>query len=387
MASKASWKNVRNLGFVSFFTDLSSEMIFGVLPIFIIDELGAGKAFLGVIEGLGESVGYGSRTVSGSISDFFGRRKPIVFAGYFLSAITKPLFAIAVTPIHALTVRVGDRVGKGIRTSPRDALLSDSVNDVHLGKAFGLHKSMDQAGAVIGPLIAFGLLFFVDIRDLFWFSLIPAAVALVILLFLVKEKRVTPTRHGIYSNFRQVLRGRFLVFVGIVTLFSVGAFNFSFVLVESAELGVAIAFVPLVYVIINVAHTAAGFPAGMLSDRIGAEKVLLIGFGLFLFVALLGFSEIKLVEVGLVMAVLFGLYHGITLTSQRAIVSKYTASEVRATAFGAYYLFLGISFLVANVVFGTLWDLYGSQIAFAYSTITSILGVIALGSFILIKRR
>lgn len=381
-SKRYSWKNVRNIGFVSFFTDVSSEMIFGILPLFIIDDLGAGKAILGLVEGLGESVGYGTRTVSGTISDRIGKRKPLILLGYGLSTLTKPFFAISANWFHVLGIRITDRIGKGIRTSPRDALLADSVDPINFGKAFGLHRTMDQAGAIIGPLIAFGLLYYFEIRDIFWFSLIPSAIALYILAKHVKERRINPKNQSVISNFSEVLHGRFLIFLLIVTAFSIGAFNFSFILVESSDLGLEKNFVPLVYVVINIAHTIAGIPSGLLSDKIGAEKVLLIGFGLFAITSMIGYFEESFILFGFVMAVLFGLYHGITITCQRIMVSKFVSEQLRATAFGTYYLFVGISFLVSNLTFGFLWDSFGSQTAFGYSIITSMIGIVFLLVFI-----
>ena len=233
---KYSWKNVRNLGFVSFFTDMSSEMIFGILPLFIIDDLGAGKTILGLVEGMGEAVGYGTRTVSGTISDKVGKRKSLILLGYGLSTIAKPFFALSASWVHVFGIRVTDRVGKGIRTSPRDALLSDSIEPANLGRAFGLHRTMDQAGAIIGPLIAFALLYYFEVRDIFWFSLIPGAIALFILARHVKERKIIPKNQSVFSNFKEVLHGKFLVFLLIMTVFSIGAYNFSFILVQSSEI-------------------------------------------------------------------------------------------------------------------------------------------------------
>lgn len=384
---KHSWKNVRNLGFVSFFTDMSSEMIFGILPLFIIDELGAGKAVLGIVEGMGESVGYGTRTVSGTISDKVGRRKPLILLGYGLSTIAKPFFAVATSAAHVVGIRITDRIGKGIRTSPRDALLSDSIESVNLGKAFGLHRTMDQAGAIVGPLIAFGLLYYFEIRDIFWFSLVPGGIALFILARHVSERRITPRNQSMVSNFRDVLRGKFLLFLVIITVFSVGAFNFSFVLVESSEMGLENNFVPLVYVVINVAHTLVGIPSGILADKIGAEKVLLISMGLFLLTSTIGYFETEFVLVGFAMGAVFGLYHGMTITAQRTMVSRYVSEQLRATAFGTYYLFVGVSFLVANITFGALWDWFGAQAAFGYSIITSMIGMVLFSVFVLKNRQ
>ena len=337
---KYSWKNVRNLGFVSFFTDMSSEMIFGILPLFIIDDLGAGKTILGLVEGMGEAVGYGTRTVSGTISDKVGKRKSLILLGYGLSTIAKPFFALSASWVHVFGIRVTDRVGKGIRTSPRDALLSDSIEPANLGRAFGLHRTMDQAGAIIGPLIAFALLYYFEVRDIFWFSLLPGAIALFILARHVKERKIIPKNQSVFSNFKEVLHGKFLVFLLIMTVFSIGAYNFSFILVQSSEIGLEKNFVPLVYMVINITHTLVGLPSGMLADKIGSEKVILVSFALFLLTCIIGFFETEFILVGFVMAGIFGLYHGMTITSQRTMVSRYVSENLRGTAFGVYYLFV-----------------------------------------------
>ena len=380
---KYIWKNVRNLGFVSFFTDMSSEMIFGILPLFIIDDLGAGKSILGFVEGMGEAVGYGTRTVSGTISDKVGKRKSLILLGYGLSTLAKPFFALSASWPHVLGIRITDRIGKGIRTSPRDALLADSIEPVNQGRAFGLHRAMDQAGAIVGPLIAFGLLYYFEIRDIFWFSLIPGIIALFILARHVQERKIIPKNQGVFANFRELLRGKFLMFLLIITVFSIGAFNFSFILVESSELGLEDNFVPLVYVVINIMHTLVGLPSGILADKIGTEKVVLISFALFLLTCIIGFFETEFVLVGFVMAAIFGLYHGITITSQRTMVSRYVPEQLRGTAFGLYYLFVGISFLVANLTFGMFWDIFGSQTAFVYSIITTTIAFVLLSVFMI----
>jgi len=265
-------------------------------------------------------------------------------------------------------------------------LLADSIEPTKIGKGFGLHRTMDQAGAIIGPLIAFGLLYYFEIRDIFWFSLIPGGIALFILARHVNERKITPKKQSVFSNFRDVLHGKFLLYLIIIMIFSTGAFNFSFVLVESSELGLEKNFVPLVYVVINVAHTLIGIPSGILSDKIGAEKVLLISMGLFLITSAIGYFETEFVLAGFVMATIFGLYHGMTITAHRTVVSRYVSEQLRGTAFGVYYLFIGISFLVANITFGFLWDTFDSQAAFGYSIITSIVGIVLLAIFISKKK-
>lgn len=377
-------KNVVNLGLVSFFTDVSTEMILGIMPLFIIGELGASKAILGLIEGLGESVSYTSRTFSGMLSDRVGRRKPLILLGYTLSTVAKPLFALSSVWTHALAVRVSDRIGKGMRTAPRDALLSDSVEERKVGRAFGTHRSLDQAGAILGPLLAAALIPLFGIRGIFWLSFIPAIVAVVILIFLVKERSTTKT--NVLSNFRIVLKGRFLFLLLILTVFSLGAFNFSFILLQGMELGIIASLVPVIYAVINVTHTTSGYPSGMLSDRIGGEKMLLIAYALFAGICVIGVMSFNTFSIVFAMAALFGVYAGISETVQRAIVPKYIASEMRGTAYGVYYLFVGVAFFAANTIFGSLWEIYNAQYAFTYSLAMSVLASLILTIFILTKK-
>ena len=255
-------RNVTALGVVSFFTDFSTEMVLGVLPLFIVSSLGASRAILGVIEGSSELTSYAFRMVSGSLSDKVGKRKIFIFAGYSLSTITKPFLAASSGWLDAFVVRFGDRMGKGLRTAPRDALIADSVQESRAGKAFGLHRTIDQIGAIIGPVAAFALLQFMDIRGIFLISLIPGAVAVLILVFFVKEVAIkrSLTRTNILSNIDRVIRGNrpFVLLLIITGIFGIGAFNFSFILLRASDLGIADNFIPLVYATINVAHTAIG---------------------------------------------------------------------------------------------------------------------------------
>jgi MFS family permease len=255
-----------------------------------------------------------------------------------------------------------------------------------VGRAFGLHRSLDQAGAIVGPVIAFSLMPLFGIRGIFWLSFIPGIIALMILLFYVREKRINPRKTSMITNFRDVLHGKFLLFMIMTTIFSLGAFNFSFILLESIELGLAAAMVPLVYAVINVTHTAVGYPAGRLSDKIGGEKVLTIGFALFFLTSLIGFLNPDQIYIVFIMGVIFGLYFGIAETTQRAIIPKYVKREIWGTAYGVYYLIIGISFLVANSVVGTLWDNFGAEIAFSYSMVMSTLGIIGMIVFSYTKR-
>jgi MFS family permease len=382
-------RNVTALGLVSFFTDFSTEMVLGVLPLFIISSLGASRAILGAIEGSSELTSYAFRMVSGSLSDKLGRRKIFVIAGYSLSTITKPFFAASSSLIDAFLVRFGDRVGKGLRTAPRDALIADSVQDSSSGKAFGLHRTIDQIGAILGPVAAFSLLQFVDIKSIFLISLIPGCIALLILVFFVKEvaiKRSIVTRTTILSNIDCVIRGNrpFILLLVITGIFGIGAFNFSFILLRASDLGIPDSVIPLVYATINVAHTAISIPTGILADKVGKEKVLIIGYSVFAISSALMISVSDNIHYAYMLAAIFGLYMGISETTQRAVVPRYVVSELRGTAYGLYSVIIGITFFAANLVFGFLWDSYGLNTAVYYSMFVTVIAI--CGMLIFIRR-
>jgi MFS family permease len=381
-------RNVTALGVVSFFTDFSTEMVLGVLPLFIVSSLGASRAILGVIEGSSELTSYAFRMVSGSLSDKVGKRKIFVIAGYSLSTITKPFFAASSGWLDAFVVRFGDRMGKGLRTAPRDALIADSVQESRAGRAFGLHRTIDQIGAIIGPVAAFALLQFMDIRGIFLISLIPGVIAVLILVFFVKEVAIKRSlaRTNILSNIDRVIRSNkpFVLLLIITGIFGIGAFNFSFILLRASDLGIPDNLIPLVYAIINVAHTAIGIPSGILADKVGKEKVLIIGYSVFALstALMLLFSENTFYAY--MLAAIFGLYMGISETVQRAVVPKYVVSELRGTAYGLYNVVIGTTFFVANVVFGFLWDNYSLDTAISYSIIMTVAAI--SGMFIFIMR-
>ena len=275
----SSLRNLFALGFVSFFTDMSSEMVFSILPAFLLGLPGSSRAVLGLIEGTAEALSYGLRAVSGIFSDKFRKRKLFVLVGYSLSNAVKPFFAVARVPFDVLLIRVTDRVGKGIRTSPRDALLCESVSEKRRGAAFGLHRTLDQAGAIVGPVIASAVMILLGftIRDVFWLSLIPGAIALLLILFLVKERASKSVCElHLLDGVKTVLKGNFSWLLVVVGIFSLGAFNFSFVLLNAGDAGIAASFIPLVYAAVNVAHAAVAIPAGVLSDRVGKEKVMVL---------------------------------------------------------------------------------------------------------------
>lgn len=388
MEKKASFRNVFALGLVSFFTDISSEMVFSLIPTFLLGLPGSNIALLGLVEGTAESLSYGLRAVSGVFSDKFRKRKTLVLIGYAMSTLIKPLLSIARSVTDLFTIRVADRVGKAVRTSPRDALLSESVPAKQRGAAFGLHRSLDQTGAIIGPIAASTLMLFcgLTIRDVFWISLIPGAVALLIILLFVKERVRRPvSEFQLLAGMKKVLRGRFLLLLVLVGVFSLGAFNFSFVLLNAREAGVSDPLIPIVYAVVNVTHTVAAIPAGVLADKIGKDKVLVLGYGVFLFTAMLMLLSPLDTAAAFLTAAVFGVYFGIVETVQRALVPEYVESNLRGTAYGLYYLVVGSAFFVANTVVGTLWEQHGVTVAAAYSAAVTCVALMCL--LALLKQR
>ena len=381
------------MGLVSFFTDFSTEMVMSVLPLYIVKDLDLSRTILGAIEGSADLVNYIFRIPSGYLSDKIGKRKILVILGYGISTISKPFFIFVTSFIDTITVRVADRIGKGIRTAPRDALIADSVDESSTGKAFGIHRTLDQIGAIIGPFFAFLILelFGGNIQYIFLLSIIPGIVSLLILIYYVKDKLLTIDNNKIigdkitfFSNLRILFIENkiFVYLVIIIGIFSLGAFNYSFVLLKSTDLGIEQNFVPIIYAIINISHTAIGIPAGILSDRIGKEKVLIIGFLLFVISALLMYlSEKNDILYIISIPLIYGLYVGISETVQRALVANYVSEHNRGTAFGFYGFIIGICLLIGNITFGFLWDNYDISMALLYSLTLATLAIISLFSF------
>jgi MFS family permease len=379
------FKNVANLGIVSMFTDISTEMILGVLPIYVITQLGGTKELLGLMEGAAEFLNYMFRVFSGAISDRLSRRKPLILLGYGLSTAAKPLFAIATSWSGAFVVRLTDRAGKGIRTSPRDALISESVKEAKSGTAFGLHRSADQVGAVLGPVLAFLLLPLYGARGIFWISLIPGALSLIVLAFWVQDRRGTRTSTPVFRNARAVLTKRFKFFLLVMGVFALGAYNFSFILVKASALGASTDIVTLVYATLNVATVVIGFPSGILSDRFGKEKFLAVSFGIFFVASLAGLLSTEGVQLAFVIAFIYGAYIGISEALQRALVPSLVSAELKGTGYSVYYLVIGTCSLIANLLFGVLSDRFSMGAAFTYSLLTCSLGIIGMLAFIISK--
>jgi len=279
----------------------------------------------------------------------------MVLIGYGFSNVVKPFLAVASTAWDVIFIRVGDRVGKGIRTAPRDALIKESVSGEKSGAAFGLHRTLDQSGAVVDPLLASGLMLILvyTVRDVFWFSFIPGAVALVLIIFFVKETiQKTGQRFEFLKGVKDTLKADYSRLLVVVATFNIGASDYSFISLNASTLGVSADFLPLVYALLNVAHTIIAIPAGKLSDKIGKEKALGFGYAIFLIGSALIFVGPRTYIFAYVVAAVYGFYQGVVETVQRAMVPNYAKTGLKGTAYGVYYLVVGCSVLVSNSVVG-----------------------------------
>jgi MFS family permease len=384
MGDKALKRNVWLLGLTSFFTDVSSEMILSLLPLFL-TALGAGKALIGLIEGFAEFTASLLKVFSGWFSDKIQKRKILVVIGYSLSTLTKPFIAVANNWFQVLSVRFLDRVGKGVRTSPRDALIAESIDPREHGKYFGFHRAMDTLGAVVGTLLASLLLFIfsryyqMDIlfqyRTIFWISIIPGIIAVVTLVGFVKEPKFAAPGKTLFS-LRAALPKRFLGFLAIVAVFELAYFSYALFILRAADLGVVVPLIPIIYLVYNLVYAGAAMPAGQIADRIGKKRMLAIGYLIFGLMCL-GFAFANNSLQAWLLFALFGLTVAIIETVPRAIVPEMVPADVKGTAYGIYYMVVGVLDLPASFIAGLLWDFFGkgtgSLIAFSYGAVLSIL--------------
>ena len=370
MSSRSLGRNVIALGVVSFFTDVSSEMIYPLLPVFLTTTLGASAGMLGAIEGAAESTASLLKLASGWWSDRVGKRKPLVVAGYGIASLARPLVAAAQSAGQVLAIRLADRVGKGIRTAPRDALIADSVDPSIRGKAFGFHRAMDHAGAVIGPLVAFVLLQWLgfELRTVFWLALIPGLLAVITIVAVVREGRTSPARRAA-ENFTAPDRRAensvprsFWTYLAIVLLFTLGNSTDAFLLLRANQLGVPIALMPILWATLHVIKSAASTHGGALSDRIGRAPTLIAGWTIFALVYV-GFGVATQQWHAWVLFVVYGLFFALTEGTERALVADFTGAS-RGTAFGWFHLTVGLGALPASVLFGLVWDRAGASTAF-----------------------
>jgi MFS family permease len=361
-------RTVWALGLVSMFMDMSSEMIHALLPVFLVGTLGASAILVGIIEGVGEAAAAITKIFSGAISDWLGKRKLLTVIGYGMGAASKPFFAIAMTPFEVLAARLVDRVGKGIRGAPRDALVADVTPPDARGAAFGLRQSLDTIGAFTGPLMAMAMLaLFADVRMVFWAALIPGAVCVVVLILFVREPEAVAavkisSAPVAWKRLRGIGRAYWIV-VAIGVVFTFARFSEAFLVLRGQDAGLALALLPGVLIAMNVVYAASAWPAGWLSDRIDRRLVLAVGLGA-LVAADLVLALWSTVPGMLLGVALWGFHMGLTQGLLAAMVADTAPADLRGTAFGLFNVITGVVLFFASALAGVLWETVGHDATF-----------------------
>jgi MFS family permease len=366
--------NVGALALISLLNDAASEMIYPLLPLFLSSALGAGPVYLGLVEGVAESVASFMKLAGGEISDRVGRRKALVAWGYGIAALGRPLIALVTAPWHLLVVRVADRVGKGLRTAPRDALLVESVAPERRGAAFGLHRGADHLGAVCGPLLAAGLLLLFPgrLRLVFGLALLPGLLSLLVLWRGVREAHLPLGSDPAFDSGRHTPRsasdarplGRdFVTLLCVLVLFTLGNASDAFLLLRANDLGVPTAAVPLLWGLLHVSKAAWSLPGGALADRLGPRRVLQVGWMVYALVYG-GFATASAVWQAWLLFACYGLFFGLSEAPEKALVARYAPAAARARAFGWFHAAVGVASLPASLLFGWIWERWGPSPAF-----------------------
>ncbi|NGZ97655.1 MAG: MFS transporter [Nitrospira sp. WS110] len=356
------------LGFVSMLMDISSEMIHSLLPLFMVTILGASTIAVGLVEGSAESLALVVKVFSGTLSDYLGKRKALAVFGYALGAFTKPLFALATGVDLILTARLLDRVGKGVRGAPRDALVADIAPPQLRGAAFGLRQSLDTTGAFVGPLVAVGLmlLWANDFRAVFWVAVIPGVMAVVLLVFGVREpvcRQTEPRTNPIRRDNLKRLDSAYWWVVGVGSVFTLARFSEAFLVLRAQQGGIPIAFVPLVMVAMNLIYALSAYPFGKLSDTMSHAKLLVLGL-----IVLIAADVVLAINnhwgIVLLGVVLWGLHMGMTQGLLVAMIAGASPADLRGTAYGFFNLACGLALLAASALAGIVWEQFGAPFTF-----------------------
>lgn len=378
-------RNILSTGLTSFLTDTSVKMVYSVMPMFLLS-IGASKTSLSLIEGIAESTAALIKTLSGFWSDKIGKNKPFMLIGYGISALVIPLYSFVVSPMQVLYLRFIERFGKGIRTAPRDSLIAGSVTNGETGKSFGLQKAMDNSGAIAGPLAAFAILIFSpgNYRLIFLLAGIPAILGIFVIIFGIKEARKSEESLFKKFHFKNFPR-KFYLFLAIIFIFTLGNSTDALLMVKANEVGVKVAFIPLVYLITSIVSVSLAIPLGSLSDKIGKEKILVAGFLIYAIVYY-GFGVTGSVGAIVALFALYGLYSAATDGIQKAFISDIIDNNKQGTGLGIYNALLGITLLPASLIAGILYDKVNSHIPFYFGAATAIISAILMLFFIRSER-
>ncbi len=382
-------RNVFFTGLVSFFMDVSSEMIYPLVPLFLAGVLGVNKSVIGLIEGIAESVASLLKVFSGWFSDRLGRRKYLMAVGYGISTLSRPIMGLAGAWQQVLGARLVDRIGKGIRTAPRDAIIAESTGTTHLARAFSFHRSMDTLWAVVGPSLALLLLgfFHSGYRKIFWLSIIPAVAAVLVILVFIRETSRPLTGRSqrprmTFSHFDWKVR----FFIVIATLFALGNSSDVFLILRAGQVGIRTAMIPAVYLLFNLVYALSGVPAGVAADRFGRKRIILLGFVLFAFVYA-GFARAGSPASVWALFAVYGLFMGLTEGVQKAFLATIIPPDFKATAFGVYATAVGMAMLPASLIGGWLWDRFSPAATFYFGSATAALSALLFFALIIATGR
>lgn len=373
------------LGFVSMFMDVSSEMIHGLLPVFLTSTLGASAEMVGLIEGVGEATASISKLFSGWISDKLGKRKALTIVGYGLGTLSKPLFALASSSSLVLVARFSDRVGKGIRGAPRDAMIADMVPSGLRGSAYGLRQALDTVGAFAGPLIAIALMATLqdDFRLVFWLALIPGLLSVLVLVLGVREPKheATESRVSLRLADLKTVGAAYWVVVGIGAVLTLARFSEAFLILRAQTAGLSLALAPLVLVVMNIVYALSAYPLGVLSDRIDRKLLIVIGFAVLIAADLILAVAPNLPTVMIGVAV-WGLHMGMTQGLLSALVADEAPRTLRASAFGVFNCVSGIALLFASLTAGALWEIFGPCATFMAGAAFTAIGLVGTAALL-----
>jgi MFS family permease len=385
---------------VSFFTDVSTEMIYPLLPVFLASVLGANASFIGAIEGVAETTASLLKLVSGWWSDKVGSRKRLVVIGYGIASVVRPFTAMAGNAKQVLFIRLTDRIGKGIRTSPRDALLADSAPITARGRAFGFHAAADNAGAVVGPLLAFLFLKLQGVgsfetskrlmphdeqalRNVFWLSAVPALIAMIVLIIVVRDvprgdaSEKGGTAPASTTNIGGGLSKRFWAYLVVILLFTLGNSTDAFLLLRANQLGVPIALAPILWALLNFVKSATGTYGGGLSDRLGRKPLIVAGWLLYSAVYY-AFGWATAAWQAWALFAVYGIFYGATEGTEKALVADIVPHTRRGSAFGWYNLAIGLGALPASLIFGAIWDRLGAPSAFVFGATLALVAALLM---------
>ncbi len=378
-------RNIFFIGLTSFLTDTSTKMMYSVMPLFLLS-IGASKTTISLIEGIAESTSSVLKAISGIWSDKLRKNKPFMLIGYGLTALITPLYLFVGRPLQVLYLRFIERVGKGLRAAPRDSLISGSIDRSETGKSFGLHKAMDNSGAIIGPLFAFILLYYFPQKYTYVFVLatIPALLGVLSIIFFIQE---TKTRKGTGTGTFSLdkLPIRFYVFLGIIAVFSLGNSTDALLLIKMTETGLKQAYIPFIYMLFNIVSVILAIPTGKLSDKIGRKKLIVLGFLVYALVYTM-FGTFNDIGVFIFAFILYGVYSVLTDSCQKAMVSDLISKDLKGTGYGLYHAMLGITLLPASLIAGVLYDTVSSSAPFYFGALMSMFAAILMIIFAIYTR-